>query len=416
MSQPRECIESFLEGAFERLNIDQEMRTLLRTPYREVRLELPLRRKDGSLSVFYGYRVQHDHSRGPFKGGLRFHPDVDLNHFIALSTTMTWKCAVCDIPFGGGKGGVNCDPKQLDTDEMETLTKRFTERLDGLIGPDVDILAPDMGTGPREMAWIMEAYSKRYGDSPGVVTGKPVILGGSHGRTEATGRGVSMVTQWAAEVHDIDIRNATVAIQGVGNVAEYCAKHLVENGAKVVAMSNSQGGIFNADGLDVSALFERYHDRDNRKGKKLTDLDVSGEAIGNDDLLTLDVDILVPCAIGNVITEDNADDVKAKIVSEGANLPVSHGGDRILCGNGVAVLPDILANAGGVTVSYFEWVQNRQRYQWERQRVEDAMEAVLRKAWKHVHRRASDEKISYRLAAYEIAVQKTIEAINLRGF
>lgn len=413
-SAPRGTCEYFLEEAFDALDVEGEMRILLRSPYREMRFELPLTREDGSVSVFKGYRVQHEHSRGPFKGGLRFHPEVDLEHFVALAELMSWKTAVLELPFGGAKGGVNCNPRQLSCSELETLTKRYVERVAMIIGPDHDILAPDMGTGPREMAWIVDAYALQAGFEPAVATGKPLELGGSPGRLAATGRGVAMVTSWAAEAEGIDLESATVAVQGFGNVGSHTALFLAKRGARVVAVVDSEGGKFNRDGLDVEALFEAVSEVDDPPSVR--EIDVEGDDICGDDLLCLDVDILIPAAVGGVIHRDNADRVQAKMVVEAANLPVTCDGDAILRERGLSVVPDILANAGGVTASYLEWVQNRQRYQWTEKRVNRELRNRLQRAWKDVQSRALRQRVGYRSAAYQIAVERTIRAIRLRGF
>ena len=411
---PRECSESFLTRALDHLDLDDEVRHLLRGPDREVVLELPIRRDDGELAVFHGFRVQHDNNRGPFKGGLRYHPEMDTDHARGLATVMTWKTAVVGIPMGGAKGGIDCNPRELSEGELETLTKRFVEKMGPLFGPDLDIPAPDVGTGPREMAWIYSAYGSMHeGDAPGVVTGKPIEVGGSKGRTAATGRGVAMVTDWACEAEGIGLEGATVAIQGFGNVGSYLAKFLDEMGAKVVATSDVKGGIHHADGLDVPTLF-----RQKQEGEvdSVVESDVPHEDVTNDELMALDVDVLVPAALEHAIDMDNVDDVSAKMVMEAANLPVTCDADLRLEERGIPVVPDILANAGGVTVSYLEWVQNRQRYAWEEARVNEELHDIMRKAWETVSARARDEGISYRLASYLVAVERVRDATRLRGF
>lgn len=410
---PRKTSTQFAEQAFNHLGLDAEIQQLLLGPYREMRFELPLHRSNGTLKVFYGYRVQHENARGPFKGGLRFHPDMDLDHAVALATIMTWKTAVMDIPFGGAKGGINCNPKELSAREMETLTKRMVERLGSFIGPDIDIPAPDMGTGPREMAWIYEAYSSRHGYTPGVVTGKPIPLGGSYGRTEATGRGVALLATWAAEANGLDLNGSTVAIQGFGNVGSHAAKFLAEAGASVVAVSDVSGARYNKNGLDIATMFEETQ-ADDVPG--VIDIAVAGDTIDNDTLLTLDVDILIPAAIGGAITTKNVDNIQAKLIVEGANIPITAEADKILSDRGIIIVPDILANAGGVTVSYLEWVQNQQRYQWPESQVNGELEKRLKKAWQTVHQRANAEGINYRIAAYSIGIERVLETIHLRGF
>ncbi|MBI1312296.1 Glu/Leu/Phe/Val dehydrogenase [bacterium] len=409
-----ERCSGFLDCALQRLQVNDEIQALLRSPFREIKFELPIRMGDGQIRLFHGFRVQHDKSRGPFKGGLRYHPDVDMEHFRALASVMTWKCALVDIPFGGAKGGINCDPSSLSRQDREVLTKRFTERLGHMIGPDRDIPAPDMGTGQREMAWILEGYSEENGYTPDVVTGKPIQLGGSYGRQEATGRGVSLVTSWAAEETGIDLKKATVAIQGFGKVGRHAAKCLSEKGATIVAVSNVKGGVYSADGLDIPELFAATSD-----SEKLTDLSAvatSADKLSNNELLELKVDILIPAAVSDVINEDNADHVQADMIVEAANLPITFDGAAILTDRRIRVVPDILANAGGVTVSYLEWVQNRQRYRWSEKKVNRKLNDTLRRAWQAMLRRADEEEVTFRMAALLIAIERVCEATELRGF
>ena len=407
------CTDAFADDALDRLDVDDEMRVLLKTPYRVVELELPLVRDDGGLSVYRGYRVQHDHSRGPFKGGLRYHPSVDLDHFLGLAQLMTWKTAVVEVPFGGAKGGIDVDPEEASARELERLTKSFTTRLDSLIGPEYDIPAPDMGTGPREMAWIYEAFAKRSGARPGVVTGKPVELGGSLGRTEATGRGVAHLTSWVAEELEMVLEGAAVAVQGFGNVGAHAALFLAEAGATVVAVSNRHGGVYDPEGLDVEELFQARLDSDTEI--RLHEAG-SGDRLAPGELLELELDVLIPAALENAITEDNVDGVAARLLVEGANAPVACDCVGALKERGVTVVPDILANAGGVTVSYLEWVQNRMGYQWPEARVNDELKAKLRTAWERVRDRARVQGATYREAAYDLGVSRVVRAIALRGF
>ena len=412
---PRKSCEKFLEDAFRTLDISSEMQQLLRSPYREVRFELPLKRDDGSINVFYGYRVQHNQSRGPFKGGLRFHEDVDIEHFVALAEIMTWKTSLLDLPFGGAKGGINCNPHKLSTSELEILTKRYVQRISMLIGPDRDIPAPDMGSGPREMAWIVDALSHNTGFNPAAVTGKPIALGGAHGRLEATGRGAALLTRLALEAEQRDVAGVTVAIQGIGNVGAYAARFLAEHDAKIVAISDSHCGLFNADGLEVEQTLEQVSKQKQVNGS-LEDLKGDFDTISNTELLELDVDVLIPAAVGGVINEENANRLKTKLIVEAANMPVTCDADSLLQERGVVIVPDILANAGGVTVSYLEWVQNRQRYQWSSDEVNQELEKRLTKAWQSVKKRATEEDLNYRQAAYVIAVERIVSAINMRGF
>lgn len=412
---PRKSCEHFLDQAFDLLSVPTEMRQLLRSPYREVRFELPLQRQDGSFKLFYGYRVQHNQSRGPFKGGLRYHPNVDLEHFVALAEIMTWKTSLLDLPFGGAKGGINCNAAELSVEELEILTKRYVQRLSMLIGPDRDIPAPDLGTGPREMAWILDAYAHQAGFNPGVVTGKPVELGGSPGRLEATGYGVAQIAAMASAAQGIDIDGATVAIQGVGNVGTHAARTFTKLGAKVVALSDSRCGIHNAAGIDVEETLDQIVEV-KKQHKSLQDLEDDFEKITNGELLELNVDLLVPAAIGGVIDEQNAGRIRAKMIVEGANMPVTCSADSLLREKGVVVIPDILANAGGVTASYLEWVQNRQRYQWSKSTVFENLKNRLQQAWETVVERCAADDLNYREAAYVIAVERIIKAIELRGF
>ncbi|MCB1675733.1 MAG: Glu/Leu/Phe/Val dehydrogenase [Halioglobus sp.] len=407
------CSQSYLAQALDLLGLDPMLEAVLQNPYREVAVELPLQRQDGSICTFRGYRVQHSQARGPFKGGLRYHPDMDMDHARALAALMTWKTALVDIPFGGGKGGINCDPRSLSEIELQRLTKSFTRRLDGLLGPDLDIAAPDVGSGPREMAWIYDAFVLGHAHHHGVVTGKPLELGGSAGRIEATGRGVALVTGWAAAREDIDIGRASVAIQGFGNVGEYAARYLREAGATIVAVSDSAGGIYHKDGVAIDALARNR--REAKGSRKIRDMEIAGEFISNEELLACDADILIPAALDGAIDESNADSVRARLVVEGANLPVSCAAEKQLRDSGIPVVPDIMANAGGVVVSYLEWLQNRQGRTWTEQQVNSELEAILRAAFDKLVEVAQREALHYRLAAYHIAVQRVASAQQLRG-
>ncbi|WP_240761402.1 Glu/Leu/Phe/Val family dehydrogenase [Nitrosococcus wardiae] len=411
---PQQCLESYLAQALQRIGANEEMNHLLQASYREVKFELPLVRENGSLAVFHGYRVQHHRSRGPFKGGIRYRPHVDWEQFRALASIMTWKTALVDIPFGGAKGGIDCDPNTLSPLELETLTKRFMIKLGPLVGPTQDIPAPGMGTDEQIMAWLYDAYSQGHGNEPAVVTGKPVGLGGSYGRTEATGRGLALITAWAMQARGFPLDGATVAIQGFGNVGSHIARFLAEKGAQVVAISDIRGGLYNGNGLPIKSLIDSKTAAG--KSASVTELDGKGESIGNEELLTLDVDILIPAAVEGVLHEKNVDQVKARLIVEGANLPTTCGAAEIFKDRGIPVVPDILANAGGVTVSYFEWVQNLQRYRWEQETVHQRLEKTLQKAWEEVRKRAVEDNLSYREAAYVIATKRVKRAIELRGF
>ncbi|HET7371273.1 MAG TPA: Glu/Leu/Phe/Val dehydrogenase dimerization domain-containing protein [Gammaproteobacteria bacterium] len=405
---------NFLDEAFRHLRMEPQMRRLLKTPFRIIQVELPLRRDDGTLAIYEGIRVQHDRSRGPFKGGLRYHPAVDVAESQELAELMTWKAALMDLPLGGAKGGINCDPQALSAAELERLTKLFVESMNDIFGAQHDIPAPDVGTGPREMAWIYDAYARTHGMELGVVTGKPLALCGSRGRLSATGRGVAMVTGWAAHAAGIDLDGARIALQGFGNVGSFAAQFLHEAGARIVAVGDVGGAIHNENGLDVAALLAAMRADD--APRSVVDVGVAGEPIGNEALLGCDVDILVPAALGHVIHEGNADAVRARMIVEAANGPLTCGADRRLRERGVVIVPDIFANAGGVTVSYLEWVQNREGYMWREDRVNAKLTDVLRNAWNDINDRASRDGCSYRLAAYCIAVERVSETVTLRGF
>ncbi len=411
----RNTCERFLDDAFDLIDVPSELRQMMRSPYREVRFELPLKRDDGTIKLFYGYRVQHNQSRGPFKGGLRYHPDVNLQHFIGLAEIMTWKTSLCDLPFGGAKGGINCNPRELSDKELETLTKQYVRRMLTLLGSDRDIPAPDMGTGPKEMAWILDECDHNDGFNPAVVTGKPLELGGAAGRLEATGYGVALMTAQAAIAEGIEVDGATVAIQGMGNVGRYAARFLADRGAKIVALSNSSGGLYQQSGLDVDKILDEMEQSNNLK-KPLDELTGDFDTISNEELLQLNVDILIPAAVSGVIHEDNVEKLQTKLIVEAANIPVNCSAVDILEERKIPVVPDILANSGGVTASYFEWAQNRQRCQWSRKKVMTKLEKRLNQVWTLVEKKAARERLSYRQAAYVIALKRVITAVNLRGF
>ncbi len=410
-SNPFESMMERFHIAAEKLGLSEEVYNVLKSPTKEVKVHLPITMDDGSKQVFKGYRVIHSNILGPSKGGVRFDLGVHTDEVKALAAWMTWKCAVVDIPYGGGKGGVKCDPRSLSAGEMERITRAYTVAMKDVIGPETDIPAPDMGTGPREMAWMMDEYSKMEGRTiHSVVTGKPVVLGGSLGREEATGRGVMVCAIKAMEKRSIDPASATCAVQGFGNVGSWAARLLVEKGVKVVAISDKSGAFYKADGIDIEAAIEY---RNNNNG---TIEGFSGaENIDPDSLLTLDVDVLVPAAMEDVIDANNAHDIKARMIVEGANGPVSANADKILQEKGIMVVPDILANAGGVTVSYFEWIQNRTGYGWTRERVNMRCERFLKSAFEKVFSATKEYDVSMRIAAYIIAVDKVAKTYMFRG-
>ena len=399
------------DRAAEILELDPGLYDYLSASSRVHITSIPVMMDDGRLEVFEGFRVIHNEVLGPSKGGIRFAPDVHLDEVKALAAWMTWKCAVVNVPFGGAKGGVRCDPSQMSPGEIERLSRRYTANLIDVFGPDKDIPAPDMNTNEQVMAWILDTYSMHARRTePAVVTGKPILLGGSAGRTEATGRGVMTVTLAAMDQIGIRPGQATVAVQGFGNVGSVAAKLLREQGCKIVAVSDVSGGYHNEAGIDIEAAVEyaRTH------GRSLAGFD-GAEPITNEQLLALDVDVLVPAAKENQITSSNADQVKAKIIAEGANGPTTPNADKLLNERGVIVIPDILANAGGVTVSYFEWVQDRQGYFWSMDRVNRRLDRMMRTAFNRVYETAEKYDESLRIAAYVIAIEKVADALRMRG-
>jgi glutamate dehydrogenase (NAD(P)+) len=390
--------------------MEPEMRAVLRVSQREYSVNFPVHLDDGSVRVFSGYRVQHNVSRGPAKGGLRFHPQTDLDDVRALAMWMTWKCALVDVPFGGAKGGVTCDPRQMSGKELEALTRRFATELQPIIGPDSDIPAPDVGTNAQVMAWIMDTISMHHGYSvPGVVTGKPLTIGGSVGRADATGQGIVYTIEDAAARVGLPIVGATVAVQGFGNVGEAAARLLYEAGARIVAITDIGGGVHDPDGLDVPELARRFRAYGTVANAPGT------EPIDNETLFGLDVDVLVLAAMEGQITEHNAGRVRARILAEGANGPTSPAADPILYDRGVTVIPDILCNAGGVIVSYFEWAQNRAALAWTRDEVNDRLRRQILSAADAVWNRAAADRITSRLAAHALAVERVAAATRIRG-
>ncbi|RRJ29250.1 glutamate dehydrogenase GdhB [Halocatena pleomorpha] len=400
-----------LERAGTLLEIDSNVVERLKYPQRVERVSIPLERDDGTVDVFTGYRAQHDSVRGPFKGGLRYHPAVTEEECIGLAMWMTWKCAVMDLPFGGAKGGVVVDPHSLSDSEKERLTRRFTQELRDVIGPMHDIPAPDMGTDAETMGWLMDAYSMQEGETiPGVVTGKPPVIGGSYGREKAPGRSVAIITRQACEYYDRPLSETTVAVQGFGSVGGNAAVFLDEWGANVVALADIDGAVYDPEGLDPEAIQSHGDDPAAVTG-------VSGaQQLSNEELLTLDVDVLIPAAIGNVLTEANANDINASMIVEGANGPTTSTADVIFERRGIPVIPDILANAGGVTVSYFEWLQDINRQGWSLERVNEKLESEMLSAWNNVAETYEiEEDISWRDATYVVGLQRIVEAHEYRG-
>ncbi|TYL39013.1 amino acid dehydrogenase [Natronococcus pandeyae] len=399
-----------LERAATHIDVDEGVIERLKYPTRVEQVSVPLERDDGSVDVFTGYRAQHDDVRGPYKGGLRYHPEVNADECIGLSMWMTWKCAVMDLPFGGGKGGISINPKSLSDEETERLTRRFAEELRYVIGPTTDVPAPDMGTDAQTMAWFMDAYSMQQGETiPGVVTGKPPVIGGSYGREEAPGRSTAIAAREAVDYYGGDLEDTTVAVQGFGSVGANAARLLEEWGATVVAVSDVNGAIYDPDGLDIGSI--PTHEEE---PEAVLEQDAP-EHLSNEEILELDVDVLIPAAVGNVITADNADRIAADIVVEGANGPTTFAADTILEERGVHVIPDILANAGGVTVSYFEWLQDINRRKWSLEEVNEELEAKMLDAWEEVRTEVEAKELSWRDAAYVVALSRIAEAKEKRG-
>jgi len=403
-----------LEMAAEMLGLDEDDYIQLKYPEREIKVSVPVRMDDGSIRVFEGYRVQHSGVRGPYKGGIRYHQNVDMDEIKALAIMMSLKCAVVDIPYGGGKGGVTVDATKLSNAELERLTRRFATRLYPVIGPHIDIPAPDVNTNGEVMAWFMDAFSTLSGQlTPGVVTGKPVPVGGSVGRREATGRSIMLMTKEIAKKTQLNLEGARVAVQGAGNVGGTAAIFLHREGCKVVSISDVSGAVFSENGLDIEAIVSFLREK---RGRTLADYSAPKiTRISNDDLLSLDVDILIPAALENTITGRTAPIIRAKIIVEGANGPTTSDGNAILEQNGVVVVPDILANAGGVAVSYFEWIQNIQSVKWDEDKINERLENLMVKAFNDVWDTAQKAETSLRMGAYMLAVDRIVTASKLRG-
>lgn len=393
------------------MDIGAGIERLLSTPVRQMKVAVSIERDDGSVAVFDGYRVQHNTARGPFKGGIRYHPQADQDEVNALASLMTWKTAVVGIPFGGAKGGIGVDPRTLSIGELQRLTRKFVDQIHFIIGPNVDIPAPDVNTNSQTMAWIADQYSKYHGFEPGVVTGKPLEIYGSKGRTEATGRGVAFTVRWALEDMGRDIKGATIAMQGFGNVGSWAAKILAGWGAKLVAVGDHAGNIRNPEGFDVEKLDQHV----SRSPERSVSGFEGADSISVEELFASDVDVLIPAALGGVITDEVAKTIRAKLISEGANGPTTPDAHDRLTSKGVTIVPDVLANAGGVTVSYFEWVQNTQRFYWEEEEVNRKLEGVMRKAYTSVRELAQAKKLDYRTAAFVLAIREVGKATVLRG-
>ncbi|KAL3650376.1 hypothetical protein CASFOL_006779 [Castilleja foliolosa] len=392
------------------LGLDSKIENSLLIPFREIKVECTIPKDDGTLVSYIGFRVQHDNSRGPMKGGIRYHPEVEPDEVNALAQLMTWKTAVADIPYGGAKGGIGCNPKDLSKSELERLTRVFTQKIHDLIGVNTDVPAPDMGTNSQTMAWMLDEYSKFHGHSPAVVTGKPIDLGGSLGREAATGRGVVYATEALLAEHGKSIKGLTFAIQGFGNVGSWAARLIHERGGKVVAVSDITGAVKNNNGIDIPGLLQHK----DATGKLA---DFSGaDAMSSDDLLAHECDVLIPCALGGVLNRENAGEVKAKFIIEAANHPTDPDADEIFSKKGIIVLPDIYANSGGVTVSYFEWVQNIQGFMWEEEKVNRELKRYMTNAFQNIKGMCKSHDCDLRMGAFTLGVNRVARATTLRGW
>lgn len=399
----------YFETAADLLGLSANMRRLLLVPEREVKVQVALEMDNGEIATYIGYRIQHDNSRGPMKGGLRYHPDVDAEEVLTLASLMTWKTAVVNLPYGGAKGGISVDPKKLSNGELERITRKFVDEIHDMVGPDKDIPAPDMGTNAQVMAWFANQYEKFYGFQPACVTGKPVELHGSEGREEATGRGVVVVAEALMKKLGRSLQGVTVALQGFGNVGTFAASILHEHGAKVLGITDVSGGVWNPEGLDIPMLLA--HAKQNGGVKDFPGTD----PIDNAGLLASNVELLIPAALGGVLTAENADSVRAKYIVEAANNPTKAEADDVFRRKGIVVVPDILANAGGVTVSYFEWVQNRQHFRWEVSRVREELGKVMLDSFDRVWNLAEEKRVSLRTAAYILGIGRVGRATVLGG-
>jgi glutamate dehydrogenase (NAD(P)+) len=405
-----EIVDHWFTRAADLLDVPDDVRAVLSSSYREVQVQIPVSLKDGKTHVFSGYRVQHNGARGPYKGGIRFHPEVDLDEVRALASLMTWKTAIVNIPYGGAKGGVNCDTRELESGEVQKIARSFMDKIEKVLGPTRDIPAPDVGTNAQTMAWLMDEYGKLHGHTPAIVTGKPIALEGSYGREAATGRGVVYMLAEAAEAAGVNPEGARVVVQGYGNVGSWAARLAGELGCKLVGASDANGAIRNDDGIDPEKLHEHVSE-----GGKVPEYG-DAEEITPDELLEIECDVLIPAALGGMIHEANADRISCKMIVEGANSPTTPAADAILADKGVFMVPDVMANAGGVVVSYFEWVQNLQHFRWEENEVNERLGEIMRGAYRTVAERADKDDCPMRVAAYCVGIERVLEAARLRGY
>jgi glutamate dehydrogenase (NAD(P)+) len=405
-----EIVSHYFDGAADRLGIRDDVAAVLKSSYREVQVQLPVVRDDGKIHVYSGYRVQHNGARGPYKGGVRFHPEVDLDEVRALASLMTWKTAIVGVPYGGAKGGVNCPARDMNERELQQIARSFMQKIEKVLGPNRDIPAPDVNTNAQTMAWMMDEYGKLHGHTPACVTGKPLSLEGSHGRESATGRGVVFMFQEAARDIDLDPEKATFVVQGYGNVGSWAARLMQDLGAKLIGVSDADGAIRSDDGIDAYALAEHT-----KGGHGVTEFE-GVEQIDPADLLEIECDVFIPAALGGMVHEANADRLKCRMMVEGANSPTTPKADAILAENGVHVIPDVMANAGGVVVSYFEWVQNMQHLRWEEDEVNSKLEKIMQQAYRDVREKAQDQDLPLRPAAFELGIERVLEAAQARGY
>ncbi|HLM31364.1 MAG TPA: Glu/Leu/Phe/Val dehydrogenase dimerization domain-containing protein [Solirubrobacterales bacterium] len=405
-----DIVRHYFDIAADHLGLADDLRVVFWTPYREVTVQIPVKLSDGKVHVYSGYRIQHNGARGPYKGGIRFHPDVDIDEVRALASLMTWKTAIAGVPFGGAKGGVNCPAKKLTPAEVQTIARSFMNKIEKVLGPTRDIPAPDVNTNAQVMAWLMDEYGKLHGHSPAVVTGKPIALEGSLGREAATGRGCVYMFREAAPQLGLSPADTTFVVQGYGNVGSWAARIMQQLGARMVGVSNADGAIRNDAGIDANQLHDHIE-----RGGGITEFEAA-DVIDAADLIAIPCDVFIPAALGGMIHESNADRMQCKVLVEGANSPTTPAADRILREKGVYIIPDVMANAGGVVVSYFEWVQNLQHFRWEEREVNDKLGTVMRRSFREVNGRAKEGGLDLREAAYLVGIERVVEAARTRGY
>ncbi len=405
-----EIVRHYFDIACDRIDLRDDLRTVFWSPYREVSVQIPIKLSDGKVHVYSGYRIQHNGARGPYKGGVRFHPEVDIDEVRALASLMSWKTAIVNVPFGGAKGGVNCPAEDLEPDELQKIARSFMDKVEKVLGPTRDIPAPDVNTDAQVMAWFMDEYGKLHGHTPAICTGKPIELEGSYGREAATGRGCVYMFREAAPHLGLSPADVTFAVQGFGNVGSWAARLMHQLGCRMVAVSDAHGAIRNDAGIDPDALYSFVSE-----GGKLTEFE-GAETIDADDLVAVECDVFIPAALGGMIHEGNADRMSCKMLIEGANSPTTPTADAILNDKGVYIVPDVMANAGGVVVSYFEWVQNLQHFRWEEREVNDKLSTIMRRAYREVSARAKEEGIPLREASYEVGIERVVQAARTRGY